>query len=140
MASAAPILQRMGLGALMSLQIQILLLFPAKSALVSPLRQQRNLSYVLAHSKPASSLQITSSISFSKEGVRSKGCSNSHGGVVFISCYSLHPLYLLFWTHAFSIQAHARHPRADNLPRQAVNTSHLMLPPRIMCFPMSPAM
>lgn len=115
---------------------------PSKSCarLISP--AEMKFVCVPARAKLASSLHITSGISSSKEGVRvqREGCGNSHGGFAFINCYSRHPLYQLFWTHAFPTQAHARHPRADNLPRQVANTSHLLLPPRIMCFPVSPAM
>lgn len=94
---------------------------------------------VLPHSNPAPGhLQIC----VSKKGVweSSAGEMQQYREVAFINCCSPHPLYQLFWTLTFPTQAHARHLRVDNLPRQAVNTSHLMLPLRIMCLPVSPVM
>lgn len=134
MAPAAPKSNPTGFPALIAPQTQILLLSSAEPC-PSHLCSSREI--------PLHSLTPTQLQSISKsllERVQQEGCSNSHGGVAFINCCAPHPLYQLFWTHTFPTQAHARHLRVDNLPRQAVNTSHLMLPLRIMCLPVSPVM
>lgn len=138
LAPAAPKSKHAGLPALTSPQTQILLLFsfPQQSHACLTSAAARRFLCELPHSNPASEhLQISQ-----LQRVQQEGCSNSHGEVAFINCCALHPLYQLFWTHTFPTQAHARHLRVDNLPRQAVNTSHLMLPLRIMCLPVSPVM
>lgn len=113
--------------------------FLSKAVPVSPLQQQGNSSACFL--TPAQLQSISRSVSPKRERESSAGGTQQQPrGAAFIHCSSPHPLYQLLWTHAFPTQAHARHLRVDNLPRQAVNTSHLMLPPRIMCLPVSPVM